>query len=353
MRKNIYASLLALIAALVIIASFAGQTKRTTAAAAANTTAPNGSALLAQLPASDVVIFIDNQRLLTEIVPRVLASDPAKLAKFNAMMDEFKAHTGIDARSFEQIAIGMQLTSEGAGRTHTEAAVIAQGSFNSGALLAAGRIASKGKYREQAYGGKTIYVFTMPEQGKASPATTGTAAKQSTPVKPDEMAVAALNANTFALGSPASVRATIDASAGRQHVSPELVTLATHDASAVISFGGNLPPSVTQNLDFGNEEVAKSIASIRQFYGSVGALPNGYNMLTVLRTETPKDAQNLNDTLGALKQFAPVLVAQLPADKGNLTQNLVDSLKTTTQGNEVQISLMLAQADVATLIHAF
>ena len=352
MRKSIYASLLALAAALLIIASSAGQTKRTTAAAA-NILAPNGSALLAQLPASDVVIFIDNQRLLTEIVPRVLASDPAKLAKFNAMMDEFKAHTGIDARSFEQIAIGMQLTSQGAGHTHTEAAVIAQGSFNSGALLAAGRIASKGKYREQAYGGKTIYVFTMPEQEKASPATPGTTAKQPAPGKPDEMAVAALNANTLALGSPASVRATIDAGAGRQHVSPELVTLATRDASAVISFGGNVPPSVTQNLDFGNEEVAKSIASIRQFYGSVSALPSGYNMLTVLRTETPKDAQNLNDTLAALKQFVPVLVAQLPADKGKLTQNLADSLKTTTQGNEVQISLTLAQTDVATLIRAF
>ena len=131
-----------------------------------------------------------------------------------------------------------------------------------------------------------------------------------------------------------------------------MVTLAHRNPNAIIGFGGNLPASL-RNIDLGNPEITRSIASIRQFYGSLGTTAVGFDMLTVLRTGNANDARNLSDTIAAVKQLAPLLLSQLSGDKGKLAQNAVNSLQVTTQENEVQLRLELAQADLATLIRVF
>ncbi len=344
MRKNFYASFLAFVIAFTVVgSSAAGQARRSSAPALIYTRAA-APAQVVPLPASDAVMFVDVRRLLTEAIPRALAGNPAKLAEVTAEIDKFRARTGIDARSFDRVAIGVRLTSPSPNRTKLEPVAVAHGTFNPGAFVAAGRLASKGRYQEQQYSGKTIYVFTLNEQVKLFGLFN---------MRLSDVAVAALDANTLAIGKPESVRAAIDTSAGRGRVSPEMVTLATRNPNAIIGFGGNLPASMTRGLDLGNEEIAKSIASIRQFYGSVGSTANGFDMLTVLRTGSATDARNLSDTLTAVKQLAPLFVSRLSGDKGKLAQNAIDSLKVGAQGNEVQISLELAQTDVTTLVRVF
>jgi len=307
--------------------------------ASATVNASTASAL-SLLPRSDFVAFVNVKRLITEAAPKVLADNPAKLAEFNAEIDKFKAQTGIDARMFENIAVGMRYQHPSPRVTTTDTVVIANGSFSAGALLAAARLASKGKYQEQKYSGTTLYVFNVQDHIKMLGLFN---------MKVGEVAAAVLDANTLAIGEPASVRAALDNKA-QGRVNNDLIQLATRSPNALMGFGANVPPALTASADFGNEEISKIIGSIRQAYGAIGTTADGFDMLAVARTEKAEQAQTLSETLGALKQFGGMMIPQLPAETGQLAQAALDSLKISSAGNETLIRLELKQADISTLM---
>jgi hypothetical protein len=297
---------------------------------------------LAALPASDAVMAVDVQRLFKEALPRVYANEPAKLAEINADIEEFKTRTGLDPRSFERMAVGVHFADLPDGGVKLEPVAIARGRFNAAAMVAAGRIAAQGKYQEQQYKGKTIYVFNLGEQIKFLN------------LRWAELAVVVLDQNTLAFGRPGRVRAAVDVSSGTGvRVANDVVALAQQDPNAIIGLGGNMPAALTRQLDFLSPEISRSVASIRQFYGTVGAGTSGFEMLTVFRTGSAADAKNLSETVDGLKMLAPLGIARMRADKAKLVQQLVNNTKVTTQGNEVQIRLDLADANVATLVRVF
>jgi len=168
-----------------------------------------------------------------------------------------------------------------------------------------------------------------------------------------ELAVAPLDANTLALGKLSRVRAAIDAAAGRGRVSNEIASLATRNPGAIIGLGGNVPASASRGLDLLNAEISRSVASIRQFYGSVAPTASGFQMQTVLRTETPGAARTLGETVTGLKQFAPFLISRMPEPRAGLLRGVVEATRVTAAGNEVQVDLALTQTAVAALIEAF
>ena len=73
----------------------------------------------------------------------------SKLAELNTRIDSFKTRTGLDPRSFDQIAIGVRYTYPTEGITKLVTAALARGTFSAGAMVAAGRLAANGKYREE------------------------------------------------------------------------------------------------------------------------------------------------------------------------------------------------------------
>jgi hypothetical protein len=339
-KKKVYALFLAITLALVGLNLTGGaQTRPATGMSASSAVAP-----LNLLPASDVVAFIDVKRLINEAAPKVLADNPAKLAEFNADIDQLEAKTGIDARSFDRIAVGMRYTHPSAGVTKADTVLVARGSFNSGALLAAARVASKGKYQEQNYKNTTVYLFDLKGQAPAVPGV---------PLRVSELAAAALDTNTLVIGELAGVHATIDASKGGARVNNDLVQLASRTPNALLGFSANVPPGLTSGLDFNNDEIARIIGTVRQAYGAVGTTQNGFDMLMVARTEKPDQARSLSDTLTALKQFGGLVIPQLPADLGKVAQNTLDSLKITSEGTDASIWLELLQSDISTLMRAF
>lgn len=342
-NKRIYASVIAL--ALLIGAVASRVSSQTTKVASASTVAANDP--LVMLPASDAIAVIDIKRVLTEAMPRALTGNPARLAEANAEIDRFKTRTGIDLRSFDRIATGMRFDDTSSAATEERKVAIAHGTFNSGAIVAAGRLAAKGKYKEEKYEGKTIYTFTLEQQVKLFGVMN---------MKIADLAVAELDGNTLAMGDPAGVRAALDAQSGRSaRVSSELIALATRNPNAMIGFGAMMPPSAAQGFDLDNAELTKTIASIRQVYGSIGTTPAGFDMLTVARTENPEQAKNLNDTIAFVKQAAGMLASRVSKDtsKGKLLENALNSMKVTIEGNEVQVRLELAQTDIATLVRGF
>jgi hypothetical protein len=337
-NKKSFALFLALSLAFLSFALTGGaQTRRSTAIApAASVIAP-----LNMLPPSDVVAFVNVKRLITEAAPKIFADNPAKLAEFNADIDQFKTQTGIDARSFEKIAVGLRYQNPSPGVTTADTVVIAHGTFNSGALLAAARLASKGKYQEQKYANATIYLFSINDYVNI-PGLLNMRVK--------ELAVTTLDTNTLVLGELPAVRATIDASKVRGDANPALVQLAMRSPDALMGFSANVPPSLSKGVNLGNDEISKLIGSIRQAYGAVGTTANGFDMLAIARTENAGQATSLSETLMALKQFGGVLAGQLPVETSKLAQSALDNLKIGAAGNEASIRLELQQADIMTLM---
>jgi hypothetical protein len=294
--------------------------------------------LMNALPAADAVALVKLRRVLDEAVPKLLANNPAKLSETVAQIEDFKTRTGIDLRSFEEVALAIRYTFPVEGVTKLRTVAIANGKFNAGALVAAGRLAANGKFTEQQYHGKTIYLFSLDQHIKILGLFD---------IKLSEVAVSQLDANTLALGHLESVREAIDVKRGSSRVNAELITLASREPNAIIGFGGNVTQELRQNFSLTNDTLLKDLSAVRQVYGSVGMTEKDLELALAARTVDEPSARNLGNTVEALKQFGGLLIGRLPAAKATLARSALNGMKITSQGNELQIRTAVPQADVA------
>ena len=338
-NTKLYARLLILAATIFAIAT--NSLAQTGRARAVTRPAPS---LLASLPESDAVALVKMKRALDEAMPRLLASNPTKLTAANAQIQDFKERTGIDPRAFDEVAFGIRYTYPREGVTKLETVGLARGTFNPAAMVAAGRIAANGKYREEKYQGKTIYIFSLDQYVKLLGVIS---------FKVGEFAASPIDSNTLAVGDPASVRNVIDVNRGRKRVSADLVALASRDPEAIVGFGGNVSPALLQNLDIGNAAIAQDLSSVRQVYGTVGVSQRDVDMFFAARTTTAESARNLGDTLEGLKQLGALFVTRLPAAKSALAKDALNNLKITTLANELQVRTAVAQSAIAPLMSGF
>ncbi|HYN23563.1 MAG TPA: hypothetical protein VES69_00810 [Pyrinomonadaceae bacterium] len=303
--------------------------------------ATSRQSLLAKLPTSDAVAQVNVKRVLSEALPKLLAGKSAKLAEVNSQIEQFKTRTSLDLRSFDELALGMRYSYPSAGITKIDTVAVARGAFNTGAIVAAGRAAANGKYREEKYLGKTIYIFTLDQQVKLLGLID---------LKIRELAVTPLDANTLALGQVDRVRNTIAATKGKRFANAELIALATQDPKAIVGFGGNVSAELLQNLRIGNEAIAKDLAAVRQAYGSLGMTDKDLELFVAARTVDASSARGLGDTLEGLKQFGALFTNRLSGIRGVLARSALGNLKITTQGNELKIRTAVAQSDVVPLV---
>jgi hypothetical protein len=306
-----------------------------------NVAAPAAPNLMASLPESDAVAHVKMQQLLSEAMPRILANNPAKLADVNASIDQFKDRTGLDPRMFQQIAFGIRFSYPAEGVTKLQTVALASGSFSSAAMVAAGRVASNGKYREEKYQDKTIYIFTLDETVRILGVFNFTIR---------ELAAAPLDAKTLALGDPAGVRSVIDASRQRKQANAELMALASRDPNAIIGFGSNFSEQLVGNLDIGNAPIAADLRTLRQVYGSVASTDRDLQLFLGARAVNAQAAKNLGDTLEGLKQFGALLVGRLSGAKGVLAKSALSNLSIVTTANELQVKTSVAPAEVGPLL---
>ena len=305
-----------------------------------NASAAAGS-LMASLPASDAVAQVKVKQLFSDALPRILAGNPARLAQVNASVEEFKTRTGLDPRMFDQIALGAKFTYPGEGITKVQTVALARGSFNAAAMVAAGRVAANGKYREEKYEGKTIHVFTLDETIRLLGVFDFRIA---------ELAAAPLDANTLALGDIAGVRSVIDVNRSGRRANAELIALASRDPNAVIGFGANMSEQLISNIDIGNAPIATDLAKLRQVYGSVGTTEKDLELFLAARAVNAEAAKSLGDTIEGLKQFGALLVGRLSGARGVLAKSALTNLTIVTNANELQIRTAVPQADVGPLM---
>ena len=330
--KLIRFSLMLLLVGTVSVSSFA-QNRRSV---------PQASKLFNALPPSDAVAIVKLRQVLNDAMPKLLASNPDKLAQANAQIEQFKTRTGLDPRSFEEMVFGIRYSYPSEGVTKLTTVAIANGTFSSGAMVAAGRIATNGKYREEQYRGKTIYIFNLDQQIKLLGVLD---------IRLGELAVAPLDQNTLALGDPQSVRETLDQKRGAAaRANAELIALANKNPTAIVGFGGNISEQLRTNLSITNDAIARDLTAVRQVYGSVGLTERDVVIALAARTVDEPSARNLGNTIEALKQFGALLVNRLPAAKAALARSALNSLTITNQGNELQIKTSVAQTEIAPIM---
>ena len=297
-------------------------------------------ALMASLPESDAVAQIKVKQLLSEAMPRMFASNPAKLSEVNASIDRFKDRTGLDPRMFQQVALGVRFTYPSEGVTRAQTVALANGTFSAAAMVAAGRVASNGKYREEKYQDKTIYIFTIDENIRLLGLFD---------LRIAELAAVPIDTNTLALGDPLGVRSVIDAGRSGKRANADLIALASRDPNAVIGFGSNITEQLVGNLDIGNAPIAADLRTLRQVYGSVGTTENDLQLFLAARAVNAQAAKNLGDTLEGLKQVGALLVGRLSGAKGVLAKSALSNMKIVSDANELQIRTSVAQAEVGPL----
>jgi len=301
---------------------------------------PAGS-LLSSLPPSDAVALVNVARVLDEAMPKLLADNPAKLAEVTNELERFKTQTGLDARSFEQIALGFTYKYPRQGVTKISTVALARGTFNAGAMVAAGRLAANGKYVEQKYQGKTIYIFSFDRQIRLFGVWN---------MNLSDLAVSALDSKTLTLGDVASVHGVIDSVRTKKHANADLLALASRDPNAILGFGGNISGPLLENLSLSNDTIARELTAVRQVYGTLGMTSTDLELMMAARTVDTYSAKNLGDTVEGLKQLGAFFVNRLTAAKGALAKTALNNLKTTTVGNELQIRTAVAQSQIAPLM---
>jgi hypothetical protein len=288
-----------------------------------------------ELPESDGIIFLSPKRVLTEAGPKIF-KDSTRYATLTAQVEKLKTATGIDARQIDRLAVAVKAVNTPSGGVKPQYLVIAEGGINAASLVAAGKLAARGKYSEEKGSGKTLYIFKLDEQLWIPGLM---------PVSINEVAVSALDSKTFALGSPDSVRSMIYGT-NRKKISPDLISLATRESDALITLGAIVPQQLTQSLNFGNDEAGRAIQSVKTVAGWVGTIPTGFDINLLLKASDADAAKNLTDTISALQHFGALI-------RNTAAKNALGNLKVTQDKEQVHVRTEVSQTDLASLMLRF
>ena len=329
--------------------------------------------LASQLPASDAVVTMNLKRLINEALPQMLAVLPDELNKVNSQIDDFRGQTGIDLRQFEQAAVGFKLNKTANGKSYQgEPLLLLRGQFNSSALVGVGRTALKGKYRQETIAGKNVIIFTLPqsarvvqeevtvEAGSNGQTTTKRTVRQAKSkdgvdkflesLTTGELALTAVDGQTLAVGKVGQVRSLLSKTATTRGSNADLIALVNRNQDAVMSFASNVPNDLTAQLGLGNDQFGRIAGSLRQLFGAVDVSNDGALMSVAARTTNDASGQELEETLLGLQMLGKGILGGKEKPQDQVLARLVENLKITRTGNEVQLNATLPQADVNTLV---
>jgi len=308
--------------------------------------------LAALLPASDGVLTLDVQRLLNEAVPQILSSKQQTLAQMNAKIDELREKTGLDVRQFEQIAVGVAMKRISAQEVDLEPVILARGKYNANALIAVAKLAANGKYREEKFGSRTVYVFT----GKGMIAPNKPTTKNSWFDKTidrminsltKEIAVTSLDGGTLAFGSLARVRETFE---NKSPINTEVLSLVNRKPNAVLSFGAKLPNGLSGFVDLDNDELGKTLDSIRQMSGAVEIGDGNTAVSVTAKTLKAEQAQSLKETLDGLQMLGKAFLGGGKTEDKKVYGRMIDNARVAQSGSEVTLDLQVPQSDINILL---
>jgi hypothetical protein len=313
--------------------------------------AADTAALVAMLPASDGVVVFDIKRFLDSALPQMLSGNQPMLAEVTKAIDEAKEKTGIDVRQFETLAAGVTAKPTAPKKYDIDSVLIARGQVSAPTVLAAAKLAAKGKYREEKIGERTVFVFEARDVAAAHApqghSATGGMIKKALGALSKEMAAVAMDANTLAFGDVDKVKET---AAGSSKVDKELTGLLSKTVAPVATFAARVPEGMSAFLPLDNDELGKNIDSIKLMYGSMDVTSAGTNLNATVRTLQADQALSLKETLDGLQMLGKMFLGSSKRADQQVYARLIENVKFASKGTEVSMSLAIAQNDIDFLI---
>lgn len=309
------------------------------------------SRLVSMLPASDGVVVFDSKRFVNDALPKIMSSNQPMLAEVMAKITEMETTTGIDLRKFEQLAVGVAIKKVSAKEYDFEPVALANGDINAGALISVAKLASKGTYREEKIGDKTVYIFAAKDlvQKTTKPASSKVADMLDKGLKgmTKDVAVAALDKNTIAIGSVPRIRQTI---AGGTKIGADVTSLLSVKETSVMSFAMKSPGGMSALLPLDNDELGANVDAIDFLAGSMDVAATGTTLAVTARTKKAEQAQGLKDTLDGLKMVGGAIFGGSKRADQQIYGRLIKNAKIDLRGNDVALDLTIAQSDIDGLI---
>lgn len=344
------------------------------AACAAAAQSPAAREAVSALPESQAVIVINARRITNDALPRLL---PAKqLADFDKGVADVLKQVKIDVRAVEYVVAGARFGETISTGATPDFGLVLRGGFNADALLSFVRMAQPGQHRPETHGGKSIDVYTIQfdtPKPDATPDPDAPAPKPQPFKLPSEIAFVSFGADELMVGTPAYVRAAVDARGGASggRVSAQLADLALRNPDSLVSIAGELPAGLSNLLGLAgqatgnqsaasavmNDEIKRLVDSVRQVQLTVTMGAADFGLQTTLRTDRPEDARALSGLaamgLGAVeqqmqKEAASAKTAKAKADAQKFL-GLLKSVGNDVRENEATFSISAPQATLADL----
>ena len=308
--------------------------------------------LVTLLPASDGVAVFEAKRFLDDALPKILSANQPLLGKIMSKISEMENRTGIDLRKFDQVAVGVAYKHVSAKDVDFEPIVIANGDINAGALVAVARLASKGTYREEKIGERTVYVFTakdIVQKNTVTPNNAKVASMMDKALKgmSKEIAVTAIDRNTIAIGTLPKVRETL---AGQTHVSAEITGLLAQRETAVMTFALRPPGGMAKLLPLDDDELGTNLEAIQFISGSLDVTAAGTSLQAMARTKKPEQAAGLKDTLAGLQMIGRTFLGGSKRADQQVYARMLKNARIDSRGTDVTLDLLVPQADIDILI---
>ena len=314
-------------------------------------TNPQVTRLVSMLPASDAVAVFDTKRFLTDALPKVLAANQPMFTRITAHLTEMENRTGIDVRKFDQVAVGVDVKQISAQETDYDTVAVASGDINFGALVAAAKIASKGAYRTESVGQKSMFIFSVKEVAQKTAQTQNSKAAKVIDHLSNgfskEIAITSIDKNTLAMGSVPRVRETIE---GSTHVGSDLTSLLSTKGTAVMSFAAKSPVGLSKMLSLDNDDLGATVNSIQYMSGSIDVAAVGTSLQMMARTAKPDQAVALKDTLEGLQMLGKAFLGNSKNPDHQIYGRMIKNAKFAIIGSDVTLDLLVPQADIDLLV---
>ena len=297
---------------------------------------------LSSLPEADMLIFINPQRILNDVVPKLL---PAKdVEEMRKGFDEVKKNVGINPTQvdFIVLAVRFKKPTDDLNFQPPEFMVVASGDFSAESLIVMARMASDGKLRDEKYGTRTMGLMTIEPLVKE-------AEKNPLLKSLTEMGIVSLNANTIAAGTPSYLRAAADASDGKERISEATLNSLVRDTNALISVAGTPWHSFAKSFGMLGTETksraARCESNIGDLYAAITMDATNFMIRGATNADTPDTAKILSNLYSGMLRYATSSIPDPSA------QAMLKGLAITAEGDEVILRADFPQQMVMDLIH--
>jgi hypothetical protein len=296
---------------------------------------------LSTLPEADTLIYINTQRILNDLLPKLL---PAKdLEGMRKAFEDVKKNAGVDPARVEYIVITCRFRkpTDDLNFQAPQFMVVSSGDFSADGLMTLAHMAAQGKLVDEKYGNKTMGLMTIDplvKEAEKNPFLKGFT----------EVGVVSLNGNTIATGTPAYLRAAIDAAEGKGHISVETLNSLVRDPNALISVAGSPWHSFAKSFGMlGTENKPRDPrceTRMGDFYAALTMDATNFMIRGTSNADNPDTAKILANLYSGLLNYA---VTSIPDPSA---KSLLKGLAITADGDEIHLNADVPQQMVIDLI---